>query len=44
MKKRTKLNSNFFFRAIRNTLKKEVSFDADAFKNVSREAKDFIKS
>jgi len=30
-------------RAIRNTLKKEVSFDADAFKNVSREAKDFIQ-
>jgi len=30
-------------RAIRNTLKKEVSFDADAFRNVSREAKDFIK-
>ena len=31
-------------RAIRNTLKREVSFDADAFRNVSREAKDFIKS
>merc|ERR1712066_1014675 len=30
-------------RAIRNTLRKEVSFDANAFKNVSREAKDFIK-
>ena len=35
---------DYICRAIRNTLRKEVSFDANAFNNVSREAKDFIKS